>query len=381
MDFSPAQWVWDPADQSVRVVPGTGSIRTTATFGLDFLLHAEFLLPRMPQKSGQQKANSGIFLLGRHEIQILDMTNNPGVRPEQGLGALYNKIAPRNLEPRPAETWQSLDITFHGPRRETPGGPLLPGRLTVLHDWKTIIDNAPVEPEASLGAPYSGVGQPGPIVLQDHGAPVKFRNLYLRLLEPRSSAGGAAGAASKNGSAKSDLGEWKSTDPAAIWTIDQSAITGEVPASGISKNAFLFHARPLKNFQMDFEVRMVRGNSGVQFRSQVGNAQSATSMTGPQVEIAKGGPRAWASVIDEPKGEPSINADKALISRHLKPDDFNQMTLRCVGKHVVVSLNGKVIIDADYPSMPNEGYVGLQLHKGAPGMKIEFRNLRLRELP
>jgi len=386
MDFSPAQWAWDASDQSARAVPGAGSIRTTATFGLDFLLHAEFWLPKIPGATGQKKANSGIFLLGRHEIQILDMTNNPGVRPEQGLGALYDKIAPKNLDPVPPETWQSLDLTFHSPRRQTPGGPLVPGRLTVLHNWKTIIDDAPVVPEASLGAPYSGVGQPGPIVLQELGSAVRFRNLYVRLLEPKSSAPAKVGSATKTpdlaqGASKAALGEWRSTDPVARWTVEPSLITGEVPISGIKKNAFLYTARPYRNFQFDFEVRMPRGNSGVQIRSQVSTTNSFTSMTGPQVEIAKGGQRAWASLVHEPNGEPSINADKALVARHLKPDDFNQMTIRCVGKHLVVSLNGKVIIDADCPSMADEGYVGLQLHKGAPGMKVEFRNVQLRALP
>ncbi len=175
----PCDWVVRP--NVIETRPGAGSIMTVTKFPLDFELHVEFWLPDKPNSTGQAKANSGILLLGRHEIQILDMYQNPGVRPVQASGALYDLIAPVSTTPKPPGTWQSFDITFHSPRRENTL--LLAGRLTLVHDGVKVIDDAPVPFTPSPLAQNQMIGEPGPLALQDHGAAVCFRNLRWRPIE------------------------------------------------------------------------------------------------------------------------------------------------------------------------------------------------------
>ena len=171
---------WRVVDGAIEVVAGTGSIRTMETFGPDIELELEFWLPRKEGEIGQKRANSGVFLLGRHEIQILDGYENPLERPETGVGALYGEIAPEPGGIRPPETWQSLHITFVSPRVETSG------RLTVVHNGVPVIRDQPVPPDISLRAFNDFLGHAGPIVLQDHGSGdgIRFRNLRVRNLPP-----------------------------------------------------------------------------------------------------------------------------------------------------------------------------------------------------
>jgi hypothetical protein len=188
-DGSKAGWRVESGD--IGIVPGAGSIMTSQLYPLDFQLDVEFMLPSMPNARGQGRGNSGIYLLGRHEIQILDMTDNPGVRPEQGCGALFGFIAPQPGASRFPLTTQTFVITFRSPRRDA-SGTWSPGSLTVVHNDVTVIDNAPVPHTAISGQSQNrNVGSPGPIMLQEHGAPVRFRKLRLRPLAPRPTASAA----------------------------------------------------------------------------------------------------------------------------------------------------------------------------------------------
>lgn len=159
------------------------SIMTAKTFPLDLQLHAEFWIPKEDGKSGQGRGNSGIFLLGRHEIQILDMFENPGNPvPIAGLGALFNSIAPQGVVVRPPETWQAFDITFNAPRMDAVTGKKMSGHLTLSHDGKVVIDNAEITEDFSVGAQNRDFGNPGPIILQGHVSPVRFRNIRIKEL-------------------------------------------------------------------------------------------------------------------------------------------------------------------------------------------------------
>src|SRR6185312_5986056 len=102
-------------------------------------VHIEFWLPLMAV-SGQSRANSGVFLAGRHEIQILDMVNNPGVQPINGCGAVYGIIEPKPGGIQPPETWQTFDIRYEGPRRAAGRG-LTPGHISLMHNGVKVIDN------------------------------------------------------------------------------------------------------------------------------------------------------------------------------------------------------------------------------------------------
>jgi serine/threonine protein kinase len=173
---------WTVANGYVEAVPKSGSIMTKRKFGPDVELHAEFWLPNMLNRQGQARANSGIYILGRHEIQILDMVNNPGVKPASGCGALWGVIAPLPGASRPPETWQTFDISYRSPRGQRAGKVTTPGTLTVAHNGVKVIDDVPFDTIDSPGSQNREIGTPGPIMLQDHGAPVRFRNIRVRTI-------------------------------------------------------------------------------------------------------------------------------------------------------------------------------------------------------
>ena len=172
-DRSPARW--NVENGYMEVVPGNGDIQTERLFN-DFDLHVEFWIPLMPDKRGQDRGNSGVYLLGRYEIQILDSHNNPTY--EDGVcGALYKTIAPLMNACLPPENWQTYDIHFVNPQIDDTGK-ILPGDLTVELNGVTVIDHYPISrPTGSAGKEKQGV--PGPIRLQDHGAKVRFRNIWI----------------------------------------------------------------------------------------------------------------------------------------------------------------------------------------------------------
>jgi len=154
--------------RAMEVAKGAGSIVTKKKF-TDFKLHVEFLLPFMPEKRGQGRANSGVYLQGRYEVQVLDSYGLEGKDNE--CGGIY-KVGPPlvNMCAPPAQ-WQTYDITFGAPKA---GGP---ARATVVHNGVTIHDE--IELRLTGGALDSNINEPGGIYLQDHGNPMQFRNIWL----------------------------------------------------------------------------------------------------------------------------------------------------------------------------------------------------------
>jgi hypothetical protein len=177
---------WKIADGAIEVVPGTGDIQTKQQFR-DFQLHVEFNVPLMPDARGQARGNSGVYLQGLYEIQVLD---SYGLKPGKGdCGAIYGQASPMVNACLPPEHWQSYDILFHAPRFDAAGMLMDKPRVSVLQNGVWIQDNVSIggRTTASLEAdPH----QSGPILLQDHGNRVKYRNLWIRPLSDQSSAGG-----------------------------------------------------------------------------------------------------------------------------------------------------------------------------------------------
>ncbi len=170
---------WELHDDYVEVMPESGDLRTKQVFG-DFELSLEFWLPHEPEKTGQNRANSGIFLQGLYEVQILDSTENP-TYADGMCGALYKQIAPSQNACLPAEQWQTLEIKFAAPRVDASGAVLSKGTITVILNGIKVIDSGRFDrPTGSRGRMRQG--GPGPIVLQDHGSPVRFRNIRIRTL-------------------------------------------------------------------------------------------------------------------------------------------------------------------------------------------------------
>jgi hypothetical protein len=167
---------WRLEGDAMVVVPGSGDIVSTETFA-DALLHLEFRVPDMPEAKGQGKGNSGIFLQGRYEIQVLD--SHGWARPGKGdCGAIYNQHAPLLNACRPPLQWQSYDIAFRAARVGEGGEVQEAARVTVAQNG-LIIHNNVVLQGVTGGAADQSVGTPGPLRLQDHRNTVAFRNIWL----------------------------------------------------------------------------------------------------------------------------------------------------------------------------------------------------------
>jgi hypothetical protein len=165
------------------MVAGGGDIHTARNFR-DFRLHVEFNVPPMPNARGQGRGNSGVYMLGAYEVQVLDSWGpaiNPPGRPLQDdeCGAIYKVSAPRVNATLPPGVWQTYDIHFRAPRLDASSGAIVePPRVTVFQNGVKIQDNVAVTgpTTSSAGAPRNGEG---PILLQDHGNPVRYRNIWL----------------------------------------------------------------------------------------------------------------------------------------------------------------------------------------------------------
>ncbi len=162
------------ADGAMRVVPGSGSIVTRRSFE-NFWLHVEFNIPESPSGAEEQaKGNSGIYIQKRYEVQILDSF---GEKPLiDGCGALYKTKAPDKNACKKSGEWQTFDIFFRAPRWKD-GKKLANARITVLHNGVVIHNNVDIPDKTGLGQPEGP--KPGPIKLQDHGAAVQFRNIWI----------------------------------------------------------------------------------------------------------------------------------------------------------------------------------------------------------
>ncbi len=179
---------WKVEDGYFEVVPGKGDIKTKDTFGPDFKVHVEFWLPLMEKATGQGRANSGVYLQGRYEIQVLDSYMNE-TYDDGSVGALYKIIAPnkdaQKKAVKPPEQWNTYDITFHAPRVDDKGKVTEDGRVTVVLNGATLIDDGKFH-EVTGGAQDNKIGTPGPLRLQDHGCKVRYRNIWIEPLTEKS---------------------------------------------------------------------------------------------------------------------------------------------------------------------------------------------------
>ncbi len=176
---------WRVEGGVLHVVPKTGDIMTREKLS-DFFLHLEFRCPDMPQAKGQAKGNSGVFLQGRYEIQVLD-SYGIAIPGKGDCGAIYNQFAPLVNACKPATAWQSYDAIFRAPRCDAAGKVVEQARLTVLHNGRVIHNNLQL-PGVTGGPIDEQVDQPGPLLLQDHGNLVAYRNIWAVPLPPEGSS-------------------------------------------------------------------------------------------------------------------------------------------------------------------------------------------------
>jgi hypothetical protein len=180
-----SNWVRRGTDQAATwrladgaMVAGGGDIATRQEFG-DFMLHLEFRCPDMPNATGQGKGNSGIGLLGRYEIQVLDSFGIE--KPGQGdCGSLYGQAAALVNACRAPMVWQTYDIVFRAPRFDANKTMTEKPRVTVIQNGVVVQNNVVIE--GMTGIQSAREREPsarGTISLQDHGNAVEYRNIWI----------------------------------------------------------------------------------------------------------------------------------------------------------------------------------------------------------
>jgi hypothetical protein len=166
---------WQLLEGGIMQVKG-GNIVTKDKFDGSFKLHVEFRVPYLPDKKGQERGNSGVYVQGRYEIQVLDSYGLES--KDNDCGAIYEVAAPKVNACKAPTVWQSYDIEFTAPKCQD-GKKTEPAHMTVIHNGVKIHDDVKINKDVTRAGLESDPCTPGPIMLQDHGAPVQFRNIWL----------------------------------------------------------------------------------------------------------------------------------------------------------------------------------------------------------
>jgi hypothetical protein len=182
-DKEPTKWRIE--DGAMISVKGAGMIQSKQEFG-SCQLHVEWAAPSNVEGEGQGRGNSGVFLMGQYEVQVLDSYENK-TYPDGQAGALYGRSKPLVNACRKPGEWQSYDIIFHRPVFED-GKVVKRATFTVIHNGVVIQDHTELSGGTLWDGKHSVIdyaphGDKGPIMLQDHGNPVRFRNVWVRELK------------------------------------------------------------------------------------------------------------------------------------------------------------------------------------------------------
>lgn len=172
---------WTVKGGILSIKPGTGSIKTTEHFG-DCQLHIEFRSPDPENYNGQDRGNSGIFLMSRYEVQVLDGDNNE-TYVNGMVGSIYKQSAPlANAYTKNGE-WQVYDIYWKAPKFSTGGTLESPAMITVVLNGVVVQNNYILKGNTPyIGLPEYNAHGRLPLMLQDHGTAVSFRNIWIRNL-------------------------------------------------------------------------------------------------------------------------------------------------------------------------------------------------------
>jgi hypothetical protein len=176
-----------------------------------------------------------------------------------------------------------------------------------------------------------------------------------------------------------DLNGWKGLNQ--YWSVKDGALVGSTYPDGGKFNTFLCSEKKYKDFELQFQVRLLdrshgkTANSGVQIRSEIFDAEHF-AVKGPQCDM---GQIYWGSLYGEHFGGMMEQAPVEVVKEALKKEDFNDYYIKCVGKHVTIKLNGKTTVDRDFDNLPPEGIIAWQLHAGPP-MEATFKDIRFKDL-
>lgn len=172
---------WTIEDGFFTVKPGSGGIETEQQFE-DYQLHVEWRSPLVIKGEGQGRGNSGIFMQGLYEVQVLDTYNNKTYVNGQA-GSIYKQHIPLVSAVKEPGEWHSYDIIWTAPRFNEDGSVKEKARVTVLHNGVLVQNNVEVKGTTEyIGMPKYEAHGAGPIALQDHGDLVSFRNIWIRPL-------------------------------------------------------------------------------------------------------------------------------------------------------------------------------------------------------
>ena len=366
---------WTINDDGVLVVdPGSGSIETREAFGSG-RIHVEFLIPRLPDElNGQARGNSGVYIQNRYEIQILD---SAGAAPDAGMcGAVYGLTAPAVNAALRAEQWQSFDIDFTAPTFDESGKKTANARVTVLHNGATIHDDVeiPHPTGAASGRPEAATG---PIVLQDHGHKIRFRNVSFT---PRPDDATPPESAFRPIFDGKTTEGWEQRGGKAVYLPVDGSIVGETRPG--QPNAFLCTTKEYADFEMDLLFKVdAELNSGVQIRS---HARPDGVVHGYQIEIDPSS-RAWTCGLYEESGRGWIDdlTDNPPAQKAFKPGQWNRMHVVAVGHHIRTWLNGVPAADTVDADGDLSGFIGLQVH-GVGGrvdpLHVRWKDIKVREI-
>ncbi len=174
---------WKVENGYFEVVPKAGGIHTKRPFG-DCQLHVEFSEPTPAHGESQERGNSGVFLMGLYEVQVLDSYENKTYADGQAA-ALYGQYPPLVNASLPPGQWQRYDIVFHGPRFDASGKVVRPARVTVFHNGVLVQYEVELTGPTAHGErpPYKPTPEKLPLGLQDHHTPVRYRNIWVRELK------------------------------------------------------------------------------------------------------------------------------------------------------------------------------------------------------
>ena len=173
-------WIVDNGE----AVVGKGDIKTKQGFG-DCQLHIEWSAPTEVKGNGQGRGNSGVFIMDNYEVQVLDSYNNPTYFEGQA-GAIYKQTPPAINAMNPPGQWNIYDIIWTAPRFDDTGQLRSPAYITALHNGVLILNHFELLGDTPWHRPpkYQAHADKLPIRLQDHGNPVRYRNIWLRELKP-----------------------------------------------------------------------------------------------------------------------------------------------------------------------------------------------------
>ena len=166
------------------LIAGKQTITSKEEFG-DCQVHIEWSAPTPAKGDGQGRGNSGLFLMGRYEIQILDSYENPTYFDGQA-GAIYKQTPPMANAMRPPGQWNNYDVIWTTPKFNDDGSQRSPAYITAIHNGVVVLNHFELLGDTPYNRPpqYQAHPAKGPISIQDHGNPVRFRNIWVRELTP-----------------------------------------------------------------------------------------------------------------------------------------------------------------------------------------------------